>query len=84
LKLGGFLVVSDPPADLLDESSSSETGQFQGSLGARWPADALKLLGLEPAEAITEPFHFTVLHQFQVCPDRYPRRTGIPTKRPLF
>jgi 16S rRNA (guanine527-N7)-methyltransferase len=80
LKLGGFLVVSDPPA----ESSTSGTGQSQASPGSRWPVDALKLLGLELAEAITEPFHFTVLRQSQVCPDRYPRRTGIPTKRPLF
>jgi 16S rRNA (guanine527-N7)-methyltransferase len=84
LKLGGFLVVSDPPADQLDEITSSEAGRSEASPGSRWPADSLTLLGLELAEAITQPFHFTVLRQSQLCPDRYPRRTGIPTKRPLF
>jgi 16S rRNA (guanine527-N7)-methyltransferase len=50
----------------------------------RWPAERLKELGLEPHLTITDPFHFTVLRQREICPDRYPRRTGIPAKRPLF
>ena len=52
--------------------------------GSRWPAEALSVLGLEPLETISDPFHFTVLRQREACPDRYPRRTGIPAKRPLF
>jgi 16S rRNA (guanine527-N7)-methyltransferase len=52
--------------------------------GSRWPAEELGLLGLEPIETISDPFHFTVLRQREACPDRYPRRTGIPAKRPLF
>jgi hypothetical protein len=33
---------------------------------------------------ITEPFHYVVLRQEIPCPDSYPRRVGVPTKRPLF
>ena len=29
-------------------------------------------------------FHFQVLRQESQCPDRYPRRVGVPAKRPLF
>jgi|GEM_PF-154304 len=29
-------------------------------------------------------FHFHVAEQRVPCPDRYPRRTGVPAKRPLF
>ena len=27
---------------------------------------------------------YQVVRQASPCPDRFPRRTGIPTKRPLF
>lgn len=91
LKVGGFLVVSDPPED----ASGSDSGEGPsdgvrdpsggaGNSGSRWPAEALALLGLDRALVITEPFHFTVLGQVRSCPDRFPRRTGVPAKRPLF
>jgi 16S rRNA (guanine527-N7)-methyltransferase len=83
LRLEGLLVVSDPPARQ-DEAPLHPEEQTLGSLGSRWPTAELALLGLELAHQITEPFHFTVLRQSQICPDRYPRRTGIPAKRPLF
>ncbi len=34
--------------------------------------------------AITEPAAFQRLRQRELCPDRFPRRVGIPAKRPLF
>jgi 16S rRNA (guanine527-N7)-methyltransferase len=77
LEVGGVLVVSEP------------RGRDD-----RWdhPAE-LTLLGLEAADLVdvdddgdrrgaSGPFR--VLRQVEVCPDRYPRRVGIPTKRPLF
>jgi 16S rRNA (guanine527-N7)-methyltransferase len=72
LRVGGLLVVSEPPA---------EEGK---ALEERWPADGLAPLGLEPAERWTEPFTYHASRQVTPCPDRYPRRVGIPTKRPLF
>ncbi len=50
----------------------------------RWPADGLAQLGLAPGRRVTEPSAFQVLEQVAPCPDRYPRRVGIPAKRPLF
>ena len=68
LALGGLLVVAEP-ADGPDE---------------RWPDEGLTLLGLERVVRVSEPSAFQVLRQVAPCPERYPRRTGIPAKRPLF
>jgi 16S rRNA (guanine527-N7)-methyltransferase len=51
--------------------------------GDRWPAGALAELGLEVASRSENP-QLTVLRQAQACPDRFPRRAGLPAKRPLF
>lgn len=75
LQVGGRLVVSEPPeAD--DAGSEPRAG--------RWPADALAEVGLRPLARWTSPFVYQSLEQVVPCPDRYPRRTGVPTKRPLF
>lgn len=82
-------LASDPPAG---DSEALELPRHElasdahrgASQGLRWPPVGLKLLGLEPLQTITEPFHFTTLRQTEICPDRYPRRTGVPAKRPLF
>lgn len=50
----------------------------------RWPADELLLLGLAPVRRTQGIPAMQVLHQIEPCPDRYPRRVGIPAKRPLF
>lgn len=48
----------------------------------RWPADGVAILGLDAAgEAVPK---WRGLALVRPCPDRYPRRTGIPAKRPLF
>ena len=89
LRVDGLLVVSDPPR--VDSpavgSPHSELASEAGrgvSQGPRWPPIGLKLIGLEPLHTITDPFHFTTLRQTEICPDRYPRRNGVPAKRPLF
>lgn len=71
LRVGGLLVVSEPPAD----------GDRE-----RWPAAGCAELGLEPLQAVRVGgrFGYQVLVQRTTCSDRYPRRTGIPGKRPLF
>ena len=73
LRVGGWLVVSEPPR------TGPETDQ-----GSRWPATELLQLGLEPAELIHEVFEYRTLRQAGPCPDRFPRRNGVPAKRPLF
>jgi 16S rRNA (guanine527-N7)-methyltransferase len=52
--------------------------------GDRWPAGELGVLGLEPAGAITAPVHLRWFRQVRRCPERFPRRDGVPRKRPLF
>jgi 16S rRNA (guanine527-N7)-methyltransferase len=69
LAVGGRLVVSEPPQ-----------GADQGA--DRWPAIELEEVGLVP-----EPVGIAgvrVLVQRTPCPERFPRRNGVPAKRPLF
>lgn len=70
LATGGILAVSEPPS--------------LGASDARWPAEGLAQLGLGPAMAYGENYHFVLVAQELACPERYPRRVGIPDKRPLF
>jgi 16S rRNA (guanine527-N7)-methyltransferase len=70
LASGGVLVVSEPPG-VAD--------------GVRWPDEGLALLGMGSAAVLdAEGRRFAVIPQRRPCPDRYPRRVGIPAKRPLF
>ncbi len=73
LVVGGRLVVSEPPGGRPD----------------RWPPAGLARLGLEPVDAGGEGeavggSAYQVLRQASPCPERFPRRVGIPAKRPLF
>ena len=68
LTVGGRLVVSEPP----DPPPS------------RWPA-VLERLGLAFGAVQRFPEgSFAVLEQVNPCPSTYPRRTGVPAKRPLW
>lgn len=79
LRIGGTLVVSEPP----------ETGD-------RWAfPNELADLGMErralaadgepgAAAGPSDVGSYAALTQVAVCPARYPRRVGIPAKRPLF
>lgn len=49
--------------------------------GHSWPASGLGALGLEPLPAVPG---MQRLRQIRPVDDRFPRRVGIPTKRPLF
>lgn len=73
LRLGGSLVVSEPPVEPDHE---------------RWPTAGLAELGCGPAELMevgeAPGFHFVRIAQVERSPDRYPRRVGVPTKRPVF
>jgi 16S rRNA (guanine527-N7)-methyltransferase len=68
LVVGGLLVVSDPPDAVPD----------------RWPPEPLESLGLVPDGVSATAPALQRLRQVTPCPDRYPRRTGVPAKRPLF
>ena len=72
LRTGGLLIVSEPPPgpDVAEE--------------ARWPAGPLAQLGLVPVALHRGEFGYQVLRQNAPCPDRFPRRVGVPTKRPLY
>ena len=81
LKSGGWLVVSEPPADSPDGPPGLPS-DISGA--ARWPAEPLSQLGLAPDRLIHEQFDYQTLRQADPCPDRFPRRDGVPAKRPLF
>lgn len=48
----------------------------------RWPAGDLEQLGLAPLPDSPAGIHRC--RQLHPCPDPYPRRVGLPAKRPLF
>ena len=71
LAVGGRAVVSEPP----------------GEEGAqRWDPEGLARLGLERCgrHRYLDRFGYQVLLKVEPCQDRYPRRVGVPAKRPLF
>ncbi|HZD66367.1 MAG TPA: RsmG family class I SAM-dependent methyltransferase [Acidimicrobiales bacterium] len=73
--VGGALVVSEPPAG----GGGEPVGE------GRWPASALAPLGLVPRPRVVHQGRsFRVLDKVGGCEDRFPRRTGVPGKRPLF
>lgn len=71
LRVGGVLVVSEPPPE----------GQFSD----RWRTGELASLGMGPPEVLdARQRRFAVIPQIRACPERFPRRVGVPAKRPLF
>lgn len=77
LRVGGWLIVSEPPGD---EDGPVSTGSDE----MRWPADQLVQFGLEPVESVRSDFGYQLLRQYQLCREEYPRRDGVPSKRPRF
>ena len=71
LVTGGILVVSEPP-----DAQDSD----------RWPVEGLGVLGLVPVAASRHRarFGYQALEKRSDTPEQFPRRIGIPTKRPLF
>ena len=68
LRVGGQLVVSEPP----------------GSPGTRWSSAGLSELGLTLAALVPGPPTFAKLRLASPAPERFPRRVGVPAKRPLW
>ena len=72
LRPGGRLVVSEPPVE------------EQGPGPLRWPGEGLDDLGLgDPVAGGGPAGSFVVLEKLST-EDRWPRRVGIPAKRPLW
>ena len=69
LRVGGSLIVSEPPGDLHRE---------------RWPTAGLEALGFGPAVRHGAPEATFVSMEKLRSDDRWPRRTGVPAKRPLW
>jgi 16S rRNA (guanine527-N7)-methyltransferase len=70
LLLGGLLLVAEPP----DASASAD----------RWPDEGLRSLGLGPARTLWTAPRLVGIRAVAPCPERFPRRDGVPAKRPLF
>ena len=68
LNPGGRMIVAEPP----------------GGEPSRWDIPGLQHLGMSLGPAIASPTACQVLIQDLPCPDRYPRRVGVPAKRPLW
>lgn len=69
LEAGGLLVVSEPPPP---------------HDPTRWPADGLAGLALTQVEPPETEHAFAVFRAVARCDARYPRRDGMPAKRPLW
>lgn len=69
LRVGGLLCVSEPP---------------EGDPRSRWPSTGCAEFGLRLLGAPAGPYSMALLEQGAPCPDRFPRRVGIPAKRPRF
>ncbi len=67
LRVGGHLIVSEPPA-----------------AEDRWPSAGLEELGLAALDRSVAGPRMQILVQERRCGDLYPRRDGVPAKRPLF
>ncbi len=77
LRQGGWLIVSEPPTEPQPHGAAlDESG--------RWPAELLAQVGLTPLEFVRHEFGYQVLWQSEVCPERFPRRDGVPSRKPLF
>ncbi len=70
LRQGGRLIVSEPPVD--------------GQAVERWPIDGLQQLSLTLEEYLPGPPALAVFSSAAICPEKFPRRVGIPAKRPLW
>ena len=69
LRAGGFALVAEPP----------------GGESERWSSEGLGQLGMRAGTLTVAPAAtLQRLDQVVLCADRFPRRVGIASKRPLF
>jgi 16S rRNA (guanine527-N7)-methyltransferase len=78
LKAGGRLVVSEPPSEEGDAGAAPDS--------PRWPPEGLERLGFGPATVITGlGATVAIIERHGRLDDgAWPRRDGIPAKRPLW
>jgi len=69
MKIGGVMIVSEPPEDTEIE---------------RWNPDKLADLGLVAEGRVRHGAAYQVLRKTRSTPSEYPRSIGTPRKRPLF
>jgi 16S rRNA (guanine527-N7)-methyltransferase len=69
LKIGGLMVISEPPDDSADD---------------RWIPSGLSKMGLESVGRVRHGAAYQVLRKVKETPLLYPRQTGTPRKHPLF
>jgi 16S rRNA (guanine527-N7)-methyltransferase len=69
MKVGGLLIVSEPPDD---------------DAPNRWPVEGLRKLGLENLGRHRFGAAFQILRKTSNTPSIYPRESGTPKKKPLF
>jgi 16S rRNA (guanine527-N7)-methyltransferase len=86
LQRGGQLLVAEPP--LLSMGAPTPSGA-RGPRRDRWPSSGLSQLGLRlkgtrVVETDAGPVTLSRLVAVARCPERYPRREGVPFKRLLF
>jgi len=90
LEVGGWLVVSEPPAEpslppgSSPQADSEPAGVPRVARPDRWPTESLAIVGLAPVRFQQGESGYQVLRQVALCPSRYPRREGVPSKRPLY
>lgn len=70
LRIEGRLVVSEPPTDVAE----------------RWPSEEVAVLGLtyEGRTTTSTGAGYAVLRQTRPCSVKFPRKEGVPGKRPLW
>jgi 16S rRNA (guanine527-N7)-methyltransferase len=78
LRSGGWLVVSEPPC-----TSERDPADGDGDPAGRWPREVLERLGLRDRGVVASEFSYRILQLVRPVPVGYPRRTGVPRKRPL-
>lgn len=83
LRPGAWLLVSEPPGSTRSGTPTASTLPAQAD-ETRWPAERLRPLGLDLGPVVYAGFDYQVLRQVAACPERFPRRNGVPSKRPLF
>ncbi len=85
---GGTLIVSEPVSSGQrdrGQPSPRDTASGIPESAGRWPAEGLAELGLGEARRQTaQGYGFVTIDRVRACAERYPRRTGVPAKRPLF
>lgn len=69
LRIGGRLLVSEPP---------------ESTLADRWPEEPLRPLGLRATSIADGPGRIAIITKNAPCEDRFPRQTAVLKKRPLY